>query len=305
MRPKKALPATSVLGFVRLEEVPVWDLQCCEGHQTTAPDVHTVWLPHAPRPISLAVLQSFWGSTDQGVVPSYDLLMTTLVCRIADRVGPAAALTRFLTCPEWKEALAESLASPNFAIVAERVLRDGPCPENIFTAFNATPLSRVRVVVLGQRPYSGTVELPSQLNNGCTVTTPRAQGLSFSVPRGAPLPDSLRNIYTELQSNFSIWVTPHHGNLEAWTEQGILLLNAALTVEHEQEWHGFTDEVIKVISMKCKGVVFLLLGGESKMIDTSKHTIVKPNSDFSGSRCFIAVNRALVKHGHKPLDWHV
>lgn len=379
-RERGRLPACSVLGYVRLFEGNlVWDLQCCHGLQTTTPlsafnpdrassnsettrhDVNTVWLPHATRPISLTVLQSFWGPDlrsgfkTQGIVPAYEELMCTLVRRVADKVGAVAALTRFLTCPEWRDALQETLASSDFENVAEHVLesmRNGsispgaklqkgrfaigqrlrPLPENIFAAFNATPLSRIRVVVVGDRPYDGTVEVPSPLNNGCTVTIPRADGLAFSVPGpqvlkpfgdGVPLPSSLCNIFSELQSNFSIWTPPHgasllkdlrsgskltlfHKTLEAWTRHGIMLLNASLTLGNEQNWRGFTDTVIKIINDCCKGVVFLFLGGESKQafIDTKKHTIVKA-TPLLGSKCFISVNRALAKLGHRPFDWRV
>lgn len=327
-----------VLGMVRLRDGrPVWDAQECEGLQSALPEgVAEVWLPGAVRPVSPAVLTAYWArqaAANVAAVPSYDALIASIVVGLADSHGAPAALGRFLTCPEWQDALAGALASPAFAAAAGTVvasLRAGtavyPRVENIFAALNATPLSAVRVVIVGQDPYHGTAAVPSPLDNGAVVTVPQAQGLSFSVPVGAPVPSSLRNIYEELRANFSCWrpPAPLHGCLDAWTRQGVLLLNASLTVEAGKPnshaaigWADFTDAVLRAVSERCTGVVFLLWGAWAKrkaaLVDAGKHTVVtavhpsglSAHRGFLGSRCFVAVNRALAARGHAPLTWRV
>ncbi|KAK4743054.1 hypothetical protein SAY87_001055 [Trapa incisa] len=178
----------------------------------------------------------------------------------------------------------------------------------IFNALISTPFDRVKAVILGQDPYHG----PGQ-----------AMGLAFSVPHGVKLPSSLLNIFKELQQDLGCSI-PSHGNLERWAVQGVLLLNAVLTVRSHQAnshakqgWEQFTDAVIKTISEKKKGVVFLLWGnsakGKLRLIDETKHHILKAahpsglsaNRGFFGCRHFSRTNQLLEKMGLEPIDWQL
>ena len=180
---------------------------------------------------------------------------------------------------------------------------------DIFNAFNHTPFDKVKVVILGQDPYHG----PNQ-----------AHGLSFSVQKGVEIPRSLANIYKELATDIPGFVKPSHGNLESWADQGVLLLNATLTVRahnaasHQKKgWETFTDEVIKKLSDERKGIVFILWGAyaQSKipLIDQSKHHIIKSvhpsplsvERGFWGSKPFSKANEYLIKEGEKPIDWQI
>ena len=178
----------------------------------------------------------------------------------------------------------------------------------IFNALNSTPLDNVKVVILGQDPYHG----PGQ-----------AHGLSFSVPRGVPVPPSLQNIYKELQSDLGL-EPPTHGDLGSWARQGVLLLNAVLTVEahkagsHQgQGWEQFTDRVVSVINEKKDGVVFMLWGSYAQkkgaVIDRKRHLVLtaphpSPLSayrGFLGCRHFSQCNEYLQRKGNRPIDWRV
>ncbi|XP_059656430.1 uracil-DNA glycosylase, mitochondrial [Cornus florida] len=178
----------------------------------------------------------------------------------------------------------------------------------IFNALNTTPFDRVKVVIIGQDPYHG----PGQ-----------AMGLSFSVPEGMKVPSSLVNIYKELLQDLCCTI-PSHGNLEKWAIQGVLLLNAVLTVRQHQPnshakkgWEQFTDSVIKTISQKKRGVVFLLWGNyaqaKSRLIDETKHHVLKAahpsgfsaNRGFFGCRHFSRTNQILEKMGSSPVDWQL
>ncbi|MGD9938923.1 MAG: uracil-DNA glycosylase [Clostridia bacterium] len=178
----------------------------------------------------------------------------------------------------------------------------------IFNALNSTPLDNVKVVILGQDPYHG----PSQ-----------AHGLSFSVLRGVPVPPSLQNIYKELESDLGL-LPPAHGDLSCWARQGVLLLNAVLTVEaykagsHQgQGWEQFTDRVVSVINENKDGVVFMLWGSYAQkkgaVIDRSRHLVLtaphpSPLSayrGFLGCRHFSQCNEYLQSKGKKPVDWRV
>jgi uracil-DNA glycosylase len=179
---------------------------------------------------------------------------------------------------------------------------------DIFNAFAKTPFTNVKVVILGQDPYHG----PHQ-----------AHGLSFSVQKGVAVPPSLQNIYKELATDIPGFIIPRTGDLTHWAEQGVLLLNATLTVQaanagsHQKKgWETFTDTVIKTISDKKKGVVFILWGNyaqsKSALIDESKHLIIKSThpsplavsrGGFFGSKPFSKTNEYLVKEGKKPIDW--
>ncbi|MFN0204526.1 MAG: uracil-DNA glycosylase [Bacteroidia bacterium] len=178
----------------------------------------------------------------------------------------------------------------------------------IFNAFEKTPFDKVKVVIIGQDPYHGAGQ---------------AHGLSFSVPMGMPIPASLRNIYKELEADISGFVKPKHGNLEKWAEQGVLMLNATLTVEatkagsHQKKgWEQFTDAVIKQINDEKEGVIFLLWGryaqDKGKVIDTSRHHVLVAahpsplaGDAFLGNKHFSKTNELLQAQGQEPIDWHV
>lgn len=184
-----------------------------------------------------------------------------------------------------------------------------PRNAEIFNAFKHTPFDRVKVVILGQDPYHG----PNQ-----------AHGLSFSVQKGVAIPRSLDNIYKELATDIPGFVKPSHGNLESWAKQGVLLLNATLTVRahtaasHQRKgWEMFTDEVIRKLSELRKGIVFILWGSyaQSKipLIDQSNHYIIKSvhpsplsvERGFWGSKPFSKANAFLEKEGKEPIDWQI
>jgi len=184
-----------------------------------------------------------------------------------------------------------------------------PKGSDIFNAFAKTPFTNVKVVILGQDPYHG----PHQ-----------AHGLSFSVQKGVAIPRSLSNIYKELQTDIPGFKMPAHGNLEEWAEQGVLLLNATLTVRagepgsHQKHgWEIFTDTVINKISEQKEGIIFLLWGSfaqnKSELIDAKKHHILKAahpspfsaDRGFFGCKHFSKTNAILVKEGKKPIDWQV
>jgi uracil-DNA glycosylase len=184
-----------------------------------------------------------------------------------------------------------------------------PKGSDIFNAFKQTPFDKVRVVILGQDPYHG----PGQ-----------AHGLSFSVQKGVRVPPSLQNIYKELATDIPGFTIPLNGDLTQWAQQGVLLLNATLTVRegeanaHQKSgWENFTDTVIKEISDKRDGVVFILWGrfaqSKAKFIDTNRHTIIlgvhpsplSAHNGFFGSRPFSKTNQILVSRGEKPIDWQI
>jgi uracil-DNA glycosylase len=181
---------------------------------------------------------------------------------------------------------------------------------DIFNAFNTTPFDKVKVVILGQDPYHG----PNQ-----------AHGLSFSVQKGVPTPPSLQNIYKELATDIPGFQIPKTGDLTEWAKQGVLLLNATLTVRaamagsHQKKgWEKFTDTVIKTISDKKSGVVFILWGNyaqsKAELIDGNKHLIIKSThpsplavsrGGFFGSKPFSKTNDYLEEQGEKPIDWSI
>ncbi len=181
-----------------------------------------------------------------------------------------------------------------------------PSPPDVFAALHLTPYADTRVLILGQDPYHG----PGQ-----------AQGLCFSVPNGISIPPSLANIHRELADDLGVAV-PRHGNLEPWARQGVLLLNATLTVRAGQAgshqgkgWETFTDEVIAAVNAKPEHVVFVLWGSYARkkrsLIDATRHTIIESphpsplsaHNGFFGSRPFSRANAALVAHGQQPVDW--
>jgi uracil-DNA glycosylase len=214
----------------------------------------------------------------------------------------------------WKEILWEEFQSPYFSELKEFLVEEKksftiyPPGNHIFNAFQHTPYDQVKVIVLGQDPYHGTGQ---------------AHGLCFSVPHGIPQPPSLVNIFKELRADLNIPV-PSHGNLEKWADQGVLLLNATLTVRASQAgshqnkgWETFTNRVIEKISAMKSGVVFLLWGryaqAKENLIDGQKHLILKaahPSpfsaySGFFGCRHFSKTNEYLEKQGITGIDWNL
>ena len=213
----------------------------------------------------------------------------------------------------WKEELKEEFAKPYFEKIVHFLKEEKkagkviyPPGKLIFNAFECTPFSKVKVVIIGQDPYHN----PGQ-----------AHGLCFSVAGGVPPPPSLVNIFKEINTDLDIPVS-RSGNLEKWAKQGVLLLNASLTVEankpmsHSQiGWHIFTDEVIKHISRDKEHVVFLLWGkfaqNKEILIDPTKHKILKaahPSplsayNGFLGCGHFSKTNNWLREMGEKPIDW--
>lgn len=212
----------------------------------------------------------------------------------------------------WKEHLKEEFAKPYFAGIkhflseekskGKLIFPPGPL---IFNAFDKTPFNKVRVVILGQDPYHG----PGQ-----------AMGLCFSVPREVAIPASLKNIFKELNRDIGLPV-PMHGDLTAWTAQGVFLLNAILTVEkglagaHSKiGWQLFTDAVIKTLSDQRDGLIFLLWGNYARskkiLVDGTKHTILEAahpsplaRDAFKGCAHFSKTNSILLSRGDKPINW--
>lgn len=214
--------------------------------------------------------------------------------------------------PSWKKALAHEFLQPYFASLSTTVkqayLDDTvyPPPKLIFNAFALCPFDQVKVVILGQDPYHS----PGQ-----------AHGLSFSVPDGMKNPPSLKNIYKELATDLGV-TPPESGNLEHWAKQGVLLLNATLTVLPGQPtshqglgWETFTDAVIKTISDQKEHVVFILWGNYARakksLIDTAKHLVVESphpspfsaHTGFLGSKPFSKTNEYLTKTKQTPISW--
>ncbi len=215
--------------------------------------------------------------------------------------------------PGWKKALAGEFAQPGMAqlraLLVEEKQRGNivyPHGPDIFNAFNFTPFFKVKVVILGQDPYHG----PDQ-----------AHGLCFSVRRGIAIPPSLGNIYRELESDLGV-PPASHGHLEAWAQQGVLLLNSVLTVRAHQAashagkgWELFTDAAIECLNREREHLVFLLWGAYAQkkgaMIDTKKHRVLKAphpsplsaHRGFLGCRHFSQTNNYLVAHGMAPINW--
>lgn len=212
----------------------------------------------------------------------------------------------------WKAALLDQFRAGYFADLKQFIVEEKkkhviyPPGSKIFAAFDHTPFESVRVVILGQDPYHG----PGQ-----------AHGLCFSVPEGVPKPPSLLNIFKEINNDLGLPI-PASGNLEPWAKQGVLLINATLTVRANQAgshqgkgWEKFTDEVIKTISERKEGVVFLLWGNYAQakeaIIDTSKHHVLKAphpsplsaSRGFFGCRHFSKTNILLTNAGKPAINW--
>lgn len=217
--------------------------------------------------------------------------------------------------PSWQHELQGEFELPYMQKLKEFLLYEKkqnkviyPHSTNWFHALEATPLDEVKVVILGQDPY----HQPEQ-----------AHGLCFSVLPGIKTPPSLVNIYKELESDLGI-ERPNHGYLESWAKQGVLLLNAVLTVEdsnanaHQGKgWEQFTDKVISTVNDQCDNMVFMLWGGYAQkkgaVIDTDKHLVLKAphpsplsaHRGFLGCRHFSQANAYLQEHGEEGIDWEL
>lgn len=215
--------------------------------------------------------------------------------------------------PEWAAELKEEFAKDYFQSLKRFLEQERteftiyPSGKNIFAAFDHTPFSKVKVVIIGQDPYHG----PGQAN-----------GLSFSVTKGIKPPPSLQNIFKELHTDVAMKI-PYHGDLTSWADQGVLLLNATLTVRaneagsHQNKgWEIFTDAVIKKLSDKRTGLVFLLWGrfahGKETLIDEKKHSVLKAahpsplaRGAFFGSKHFSKTNEILKKQGKEIINWNI
>jgi len=215
----------------------------------------------------------------------------------------------------WKDALKDSYSQKyfttlyNFLKNAYATSKVYPPQNLVFNAFKLTPITKIKVVVIGQDPY----HQPGQ-----------AMGLSFSVPKGIKVPPSLQNIYKSLESDPSIkgYKRPGHGDLTKWAEQGVFLLNAVLTVEynkpnsHKKEgWNTFTDAVVKCINKECKNVVFMLWGKDAEKkasgVDEKKHYVLRTShpsglsytKGFDKAYHFSKCNEYLKKQGLAEIDW--
>ncbi|MGL6022684.1 MAG: uracil-DNA glycosylase [Chitinophagaceae bacterium] len=215
----------------------------------------------------------------------------------------------------WKIVLAKEFEKPYFKKIVAFLKQEKQAGEiiypkgsNIFHAFEKSPFSNVKVVILGQDPYHGIGQ---------------AHGLSFSVPQGIESPPSLINIFKELKDDLQIPI-PTHGNLETWALQGILLLNATLTVKAHQAsshthigWQIFTDKVIQTLSEEKKHLVFILWGNYAKqktaLIDPTKHLILtaahpsplSAYNGFFGCKHFSTTNKYLSQHNISPIAWDI
>ncbi|HAH58437.1 MAG: uracil-DNA glycosylase [Lentimicrobium sp.] len=214
----------------------------------------------------------------------------------------------------WKKVLGEEFDKPYFRALKSFLVEEKqrvlvyPPGKNIFEAFNRTPFHNVKVVILGQDPYHGAGQ---------------AHGLCFSVPGGVAFPPSLQNIFRELQTDLDI-PYPKSGNLSRWADQGVLLLNATLTVRanqagshQKQGWESFTDGAIQKLSEQRSKLVFLLWGkfaqNKKSLIDLSRHYVLEaPHPSplsvyrgFFGCAHFSKANRLLVENGIKPIDWNL
>ncbi len=215
---------------------------------------------------------------------------------------------------DWLEPLRPEFGKPYYAKLYQTVKEEYstrrifPPAQEMFHAFEATPLENVKVVILGQDPYHGDGQ---------------ANGLCFSVNPGIALPPSLENIFKELQDDLGCYI-PNNGNLEKWARQGVLLLNTVLTVRAHQAnshrgigWENFTDAAIRAVNEKDAPVVFILWGSAAqqkrRMLNNPKHLILQsPHPSplsayrgFFGSRPFSKTNRFLEANGQTPIDWQI
>jgi uracil-DNA glycosylase len=217
--------------------------------------------------------------------------------------------------PSWREVLANEFKQDYFAAIKQFIVNEKqkgkriyPPGSMIFNAFDLTPFDRVKVVLLGQDPYHGVGQ---------------AHGLCFSVQHGVKPPPSLGNIYKEIKTDLGLDI-PAHGCLEAWARQGVLMLNAVLTVNESEPashknagWENFTDAVIRTISVQKEHVVFILWGkfaqNKEVLIDKTKHLLIKSahpspfsaDAGFFGSKPFSKTNQYLRENGQEEIDWKI
>jgi len=219
-----------------------------------------------------------------------------------------------MNVPEsWRDVLRNEISQPYFADLSEFVLRERkaftvfPSEREVFTALQLTSPHDVRVVIVGQDPYHGAGQ---------------AHGLSFSVQHGTRIPPSLRNVYAELHSDLDIPL-PSHGNLEAWAQQGVLLLNSTLTVREGEAgshaghgWETFTDAIISYLGSSQEHIVFILWGahaGKKTSLIGQHHTVItsvhpsplSAHRGFFGSRPFSQANRALSNRNQPEINWMI
>ncbi len=218
--------------------------------------------------------------------------------------------------PGWKLALKEEFAKPYFKELVELLKNEKeshqivyPAGQNLFNAFNLTDFDKVKVIILGQDPYHGAGQ---------------AHGLSFSVPPRTALPPSLRNIYKEIESDIGVKMPRNYGDLTSWAQQGVLLLNATLTVRANEPnshagigWQKFTDAVVRLLNDKTEHLVFLLWGNFAKQkgefIDNKKHLVLKAphpspfsaDKGFFGCKHFSLTNEYLMRNGKTPINWMI
>lgn len=229
--------------------------------------------------------------------------------------GLYTPLASYLTESSWVSALKDELAGPTLERIEEFLDSEVaagktvyPPSYDVFAAFNATPFAQVKVVIIGQDPYFN----PNQ-----------GHGLCFSVQKGVAVPPSLNRVYKELESCIPGFKTPKHGYLMEWANQGVLLLNATLTVlkgdpnSHAKcGWQKFTDSVIKEINEQLEGVVFLLWGGfaqkKGKIVDKKKHHVLEgahpspmAGAAWNGNKHFSLANDYLKSIGKTPVDWRI
>lgn len=215
---------------------------------------------------------------------------------------------------DWDEVLQEETEKPYFQELRYALAREYkqynvyPPKDKLFSALKLTPYSKTRVVILGQDPYHGAGQ---------------AHGLSFSVEPGVRVPPSLRNIYTELHSDLGLAI-PNHGSLLHWAEEGVLMLNAVLTVREGQPnshkglgWETFTDAIMEKLNERTEPMVFILWGSHAQLkgaaIDRSRHMVIQSphpspfsaHRGFLGSRPFSRANQFLEEHGLRGIDWSI
>jgi uracil-DNA glycosylase len=217
--------------------------------------------------------------------------------------------------PGWKETLKQEFEKPYFAKIVEFLNKEDltgmkiyPPEDMMYNAFNCTPFDKVKVVILGQDPYHGEGQ---------------ANGLCFSVTKGTKRPPSLVNVFKEISSDLGIPISGRNGDLSHWASQGVLLLNASLTVRANEPmsharigWMQFTDAVIKRLSVEKKGLVFLLWGRfaqeKKHLIDAKRHRILEAahpsplsaRNGFFGCRHFSLTNEILIQEGMSPIEWN-
>jgi uracil-DNA glycosylase len=218
--------------------------------------------------------------------------------------------------PSWLPVLQDEFQKPYMLSLNQFLAQEEeqgtiiyPKHSDVFNAFNLTPFNEVKVVILGQDPYHGAKQ---------------AHGLSFSVQKGVAVPPSLKNIYKELQEDILGFNIHSHGDLTSWANQGVLLLNATLTVRANEPgshqkmgWEQFTDNAIKALSAEKSGLVFMLWGrhaqAKASLIDSSTHLILmaahpspfSAYNGFFGCKHFSKANAYLLSKGKKPINWHI